>query len=128
VWRLDKITLYNEQKGDKLIMPRVKGIEVGAQEESRKTVMASGKIVKDVLGHRVSITAAWDYVPAETIKNLAALLLKNSFLWVEYPSPSGAASGFFEVAYPTMTVFGYKNGEAVWHNVTLEMTAKEVVR
>ncbi len=80
-----------------------------------------------MLGHRVSVTASWDYIPAGLVAKLATLLQKNSFLWIEYPSPSGPASGYFEITYPSMKVFGYKDGEAVWHDVTLEMLAKVVV-
>ena len=107
-------------------MPRVKAISVGAREESRRTTMVSGKTVKDVLGHRAIITASWDWLPASLAARLVLMLQQNSFLWVEYPSPTGPASGWFESSYPTMKVFCYRDGEAVWHEAVLELTAKEV--
>ena len=126
VWRLDRITLYNEARTEAIVMPRVKAIRVGAKEESRRTTMVSGKTVKDVLGYRTIINAEWDWLPVGLAAQLAVLLRHNSFLWVEYPSPTGPASGWFESSYPIMRVFCYKNSEAVWHEVALELTAKEV--
>ena len=126
VLQLDKIRISNMERTDTVVMPRVKTITVGAKEESKRTVMVSGKVVKDVLGHRTTIAAAWDWIPADTVAALSSLLRKNSFLWVEYPSPEGFAAGSFEVSYPSMNVFSYKNGEAVWHDVKLDMTAQEV--
>ena len=107
-------------------MPRVKDITVGAKEVANTVTMASGKVVKDVLGYRTTVTATWDYVPAATIMALLALMRSTPFLYVEYPSPSGDASGMFEAEYPTLTVFCYRSGVAVWHDVTLTMSAQEV--
>ena len=123
---MDRITIYNEARTESITMPRVKDISVGAREESQRTVMVSGKTIKDVLGHRAVITAAWDWLPAGLAAELVLLLQQNSFLWVEYPSPTGPASGWFEASYPSMKVFCYKGGEAVWHKASLELTAKEV--
>lgn len=108
-------------------MPRVKDIEVGADEESKKTTMASAKIVKDVIGYRPTVSASWDYVPADTIAELIAFIRTGDFLWVEYPSPTGDAEGYYDVEYPSCEVFCYKDGKAVWHNISLDMTAQEVV-
>ena len=124
---MDKIKISNMEHTGTITMPKIKAITVGAKEESRRTVMVSGKIVKDVLGHRTVINAAWDWVPAGLVSELSSMLKKNSFLWVEYPSPEGMRSGYFEISYPNMSVFCYKNGEALWHDVKLEMTAREVV-
>ena len=107
-------------------MPRVKDVAVGAKEVANTVTMASGKVVKDVLGYRTTITAAWDYVPAATIVTLLTLMRSSPFLFVEYPSPSGDASGTFEAEYPTLDVFCYRDGVAVWHNVSLSMEAQEV--
>lgn len=123
---MDRIKISNMDRTRTVVMPRVKTIVVGAKEESRRTVMVSGKTVKDVLGHRATIAAAWDWIPADVVAALSSLLRQNSFLWVEYPSPEGFNSGSFEIDYPSMSVFCYKNGEAVWHDVTLDMTAQEV--
>lgn len=123
---MDKITIYSADLSQSLTLPRVKDVQVGAKEVSNTVKMASGKVVKDMLGYRATITASWDWLPAGSIVTLAAILRENPFLFVEYPSPSGSASGWFEVEYPTMKVFTYKHGEAVWHGVNLSMTAQEV--
>jgi len=107
-------------------MPRIKGVTVGAEEVANTVTMASGKTVKDVLGYRTVITAAWDYVPAASITQMLALMRSSPFLYVEYPAPGGDESGLFEIEYPMLTVFTYKNGAAVWHGVTLKMSAQEV--
>ncbi len=88
--------------------------------------MASGKLVKDIVGYRASVKASWDYVPASAVAALVGILRGGGFCFVEYPSPSGDASGYFEIDYPTMSVFGFKNSIAVWHDVTLSMSAQEV--
>lgn len=124
---MDKIKIYNYEKTHSITMPRIKDITVGAEEESKKTTMASAKIVKDVIGYRPTVSASWDYIPAETIKELITLIRKGTFLWVEYPTPTGDDCGYFDIEYPKCNVFCYKNGIAVWHNVSLEMTAQEVV-
>lgn len=123
---MDKITIYSADLSQSLTLPRVKDVQVGAKEVSNTVKMASGKVVKDMLGYRAVVTASWDWLPAGSIVTLAALLRGNPFLYVEYPSPGGSATGWFEVEYPNMKVFAYKNGEAVWHGVTLSMTAQEV--
>lgn len=45
---------------------------------------------------------------------------------MEYPAPTGDANGNFEVDFPEMKIFSFKQGVAVWHDVTLKMTAQEV--
>ena len=107
-------------------MPRVKDITVGATEVANTVTMASGKVVKDMIGYRTTLQATWDFVPVDTLTALAVLLRSGGFFYVEYPAPSGDASGMFEIEYPTMTIFAYKNGTAVWHDVKLKMTAQEV--
>ncbi len=126
MWHLDRIIISNMSRTESITMPRIKNITVGAKEESRRSVMVSGKIVKDILGYRAIINANWDFIPVGLAAELSALLRQNSFVWVEYPSPTGFAEGWFEVEYPTLKVFCYKNGLAVWHDVSLEFTAKEV--
>lgn len=125
---MDKITIYSSDHRTSVKMPRVKEIQIGASEVSNTVKMASGKVVKDMIGHRTTIQASWDYVPAATLTALAVLLRSGGFFFVEYPSPTGDAEGIFEIEYPTMSVFQFKNGVAVWHNVQLKMTAQEVTR
>ena len=123
---MDKITIYSSDKSHSVTLPRVRDIEVGAEEESKTVTMASGKTVKDILGYRAKVTAVWDWIPADLVTELLNLLKTGVFLWVEYPAPSGNGAGFFSIEYPTLSVFCYKNSVPVWHDMTLSMTAQEV--
>ena len=124
---MDKITISTMDGGTRIVMPRVKDIQVGAEEVCNTVQMASGKIVKDMIGYRPTIAATWDYVPAATLQQLATVLRNDGFFYVSYPAPDGDAVGVFEIEYPQMRIFQYKNGIAVWHDVTLKMTSREVV-
>lgn len=107
-------------------MPRVKAVAVGGKEVSKIKTMASGKVVKDVTGYRETVSASWDYVPAETITSLLAMLKSGGFFQVSYPSPSGDASGLFSITYPTLGIFAFMGGIPIWHDVTLSMEAQGV--
>lgn len=123
---MDNITIYSSDKSHSVTLPRVRDIEVGAEEESKTVTMASGKTVKDILGYRTNITAVWDWIPADLVTELLNLLKTGAFLWVEYPAPDGSNAGFFSIEYPTLSVFCYHSGIPVWHDMTLSMTAQEV--
>lgn len=123
---MDKITIYSSDKSHSVTLPRVRDIEVGAEEESKTVTMASGKTVKDILGYRAKVTAVWDWIPADLVTELLNLLKTGAFLWMEYPAPDGSGAGFFSIEYPTLSVFCYKNSVPVWHDMTLSMTAQEV--
>jgi len=123
---MDKIKISSADRSVAIEMPRIKDISVGAVEVANTVTMASGKVVKDMIGYRATVEAVWDFVPASKLTALAALLRSGGFFFVEYPSPTGDASGMFEIEYPSMTVFAYKGGVAVWHDVKLNMTAQEV--
>ena len=105
-------------------MPKVKNVQVGGSEIAISKQMASGKIVKAVLGIRAKITASWDFVPADTIAAVLALLKAGGFFEVQYPSPSGDAIGVYSIDYPTLGVFAFISGVPVWHNVILTMESQ----
>jgi len=123
---MDKIKISSADRSASVVMPRIKDISVGATEVANTVTMASGKVVKDMIGYRATIQATWDYVPVTTLTALATLLRSGGFFSVEYPAPAGDTSGMFEIEYPSMSIFAYKNGVAVWHDVQLKMTAQEV--
>ena len=123
---MDKIKISSADRSVSVEMPHIKDITVAAAEVANTVTMASGKVVKDMIGYRVTIQATWDYVPAAVLTALATLLRSGGFFYVEYPAPTGDAGGMFEIEYPSMSIFAYKNGIAVWHDVKLKMTAQEV--
>lgn len=108
-------------------MPKIRDISVGGEEVSTSTTMASGRVVKDVVGYRRTVTASWDYVPAESITALLGLLRQGGFYTVTYTDPKdGETSGVFDIDPPTLDIFAYRGGAPIWHNVSLTMTAQEV--
>lgn len=122
---MDKITISNGVTT--ITMPRVR-ISVGGEEVCKESTMASGKRVKDVKGYRAVIAAAWDWLPAETITALHAMLRGGGYFSVTYPDPvDGQKTGSFSVSYPTTKIFRFAGTEARWHDVSLTMTAQEVV-
>ena len=125
---MDKITIYSADMESSIVLPRVKDVQVGATEVANKVTMASGKVVKDMIGYRTTVQASWDYLPADILAALAVLLRSGGFFYVEHPSPTGDMSGTYEIAYPTMSIFAFKDGVAVWHNVQLKMTGQGVIQ
>lgn len=109
-------------------MPLVRAITYGGDVVAKETTMASGKVVRDVIGFRPNVRAQWDWVPADTIKALNSLLQQGGFFQVTYPTPDGEKTESMTVPFPSMDVFTYRNGIPMWHNITLTMTAQEVIR
>jgi hypothetical protein len=111
-----------------ITMPKVRKVSVGGKEVAKEVTMASGKMVKDVIGHRAVIAAEWDYVPANTMAALVNLLRAGGYFTVGYPDPDGTdKSGSFSISYPQNKIFKFVSGVPMWHGVQLVMTAQEVV-
>jgi len=109
-------------------MPQVKAVSVSGEEVANETIMASGKMIKDVIGHRAVVNAEWDYVPAATMVSLINLLRQGGYFTVTYPDPDGTdKSGKFSVSFPKTKIFKFVSGVGLWHGVFLTMTAQEVV-
>ena len=89
---MDKIRISAADRSVSVEMPRIKDITVGATEVANTVTMASGKVVKDMIGYRATIQATWDYVPVTTLTALATLLRSGGFFYVEYPAPTGDTS------------------------------------
>ena len=123
---MDKIKI--SKNGIEIEMPQVRKITVGGEEVANEITMASGKRVKEMIGHRTVITAEWDWLPAQTITDLHALLRHGGYFLVEYPDPAvGDAAGMFSISYPETKIFKFNGTEPRWHGVSLTMTAQEVV-
>ena len=123
---MDKIKI--SKNGIEIEMPRVRKITVGGEEVANEITMASGKRVKEMIGHRTVVTAEWDWLPAKTITDLHALLRQGGYFQAEYPDPAiGDATGMFSISYPETKIFKFNGIEPRWHGVSLTMTAQEVV-
>ena len=122
VWHLDNIVI------DGIEMPRTKSIEIGGEYESKETTMASGKIVRDVIGWRTELTAEWEWVPAGLLAQLVPIARSGEFVTIQYPDSTGEdASGVFSIEIGEQKVFKFVDGEPMWYNVQLTATAQEVV-
>lgn len=90
--------------------------------------MASGKKVKEVIGHRTVVNAEWDAVPADTMAALHTMLRKGGYFTVSYPDPAeGDVTASFSISYPTSKIFKFNGTVAYWHGVSLKMTAQDVI-
>lgn len=122
MWHLDNITIAG------IAMPRTKSIEIGGEYESKETTMASGKIVRDVIGWRTEITAEWEWVPAGLLSQLVPIARSGQFVTIQYPDSTGAdTSGVFSIEIGDQKVFKFVDGVPMWYNVQLTATAQEVV-
>lgn len=123
---MDHITISSPDGGERIQMPPTRQLSLAPKEECRELQMASGRMVKEVIGVRQTITASWDWVPAETIARLCALLNRGGYFRVEYPAPEGDRAELCGITPPAPRVFRYKDGVARWHDITLTMTGQEV--
>ena len=122
MWHLDNIVIGGIE------MPRTKTIEIGGEYESKETTMASGKIVRDVIGWRTALTAEWEWVPAGLLAQLVPIARSGQFVTIQYPDSIGTdTSGVFSIEIGEQKVFKFVNGEPMWYNVQLTATAQEVV-
>lgn len=110
-----------------LEMPRTKTLEVGGSYESQEATMASGKIVRDVLGWRVELSATWEWVPAELLAQIVQLARSGQFVTISYPDSTGqTVSGAFTIEIGNQKIFKFVDGVPVWYNVELNATAQGV--
>lgn len=110
-------------------MPRTKTLEVGGYYESKEATMASGKIVRDVLGWRREITASWEWVPAGLLSQLVPIVRGGAFVQIDYPDSDGKeASGLFAVEIGNQKIFKFVNGVPMWYGVELKATSQEVLK
>jgi hypothetical protein len=124
---LDKIKITKASEGLVLELPRTKKIQISGANESIQATMASGKKVSDIIGHRISITAEYDYLPAVTMTTLMTIIRSGGYCLVEYPDITGYASGMFEVSVPSPGIFKFRDNVPIWHGAVLTFTAQEVI-
>lgn len=110
-------------------MPRTRSIVYKEEAVAYEVEMASGKIVQDIMGVRPSFTATFDYIPADTLKDILGLLRNGGFFTVLYPSPLGADEvGVFKIEENAgQKVFKFVNGQPMWHGMTLNFTSQVVI-
>lgn len=111
-----------------IAMPRTRTLEIGGAYESKEVTMASGKVVRDVLGWRTELTATWEWLPAGLLAQLVPIARNGQFVDIQYPDSTGeTASGKFSIEIGNQKIFKFQNGEPYWYNVELNANAQEVV-
>lgn len=90
--------------GVSVTMPLVRAITYGGDVVAKETTMASGKVVRDVIGFRPTVRADWDWVPADTIKALNSLLQQGGFFQVTHPTPNGEKTESMTVPFPNIAL------------------------
>ena len=96
--------------------------------EGTASVMADGTETFDVVGFRGKVTYRYDYVPQSVFDVLMPLLRQHRYLFATVLDIDNVEKkSRYSIAYPTAEAFKLtKDGGAVWHNVTITLTAKEV--
>ncbi len=108
-------------------MPRTRTLEVGGEEVVREATMASGKLVRDVIGWRQILSASWEWLPVEVLAAVTALTRTCAFVEIIFPDPvQGVSRGMFRIDIGNAKVFKFSDGEPRWYNVNLQATAQEV--
>lgn len=111
-----------------IVFPVTTNISHGGELEGSETKMADGSLAYDVLGFRAAVTYKYDYLPQIVFDALIPLLRGHRYLTatvLDVDNEEKTAS--YSVSYPTAEAFKLtKDGKAVWHNVEIKLTAKEV--
>ena len=124
---LDRITIYSNDGVTSVTMPRCRPT-ISTEDVSITATMASGKMVEDLIGTRIAISAKYGYVPAADILTLQRIVREGGFHRVTAPGVDGDIDAKFKITPPSYDVFKYIDGVPMWCNVTLKMTAQEVTR
>lgn len=126
---MQNIRIYSKDETVGYTLPKVRAITVGGENVKKEIQMAAGNIVQYVQGFRPSITAEFDYFPAALLSQVISLIRQGGWFLVEYPDPSGQdKSGYFSITPSAMGVFCYRNGNPMWHGLTLTFVSREVER
>ena len=108
-------------------MPKTKTLEIGGNYEAIETTMASGKVVRDIIGWRTELSATWEWVPAGLLAQLVPIVRQGGFVEIQYPDSTGEdVVAMFSVEIGNQKIFKFVDGEPMWYNVELSATAQEV--
>ena len=109
-------------------MPRTRSLEVGGEIVAVEAQMASGNLVRDVIGWRTVLTASWDWLPQDTLAAVVAAARGGGYIEITYPDPSGSdITADFKIEIGTQKTFKFVDGAPMWYGVQLTATAREVV-
>lgn len=129
MWLLDNIRIFKKDGVAFIDLPRTKNITYLDKPIVYETEMASGRLVQDIMGVRPTITAVFEYIPSETLKEVLELLRAGGFFNVTYPTPTGETrEGMFKIVEGTgQKIFKFVNGKPMWYGLSLTFTSQEVI-
>lgn len=108
-------------------MPRTRTLEVGGEYEANTATMASGKVVKDIIGWRTILTASWEWLPADILTAIVTAARIGNFVTITYPDVTGkTVSKKFAIEIGNQKIFKFIKDTPMWYNVELTATAQEV--
>lgn len=101
--------------------------EIEYEEVGTTKVMASGRMVKDVIGFRPVLIIPTGYVELSDVVTLKRMINSGKFLRVTYPGVGGDESRMFHISPPRFKSFRYSDdGVGIWYGVELHCQAQEV--
>lgn len=111
-----------------VVFPKTRKISHGGELSGKETTMSDGTLVFDAIGFRKSITYEYDYLPQSVFDVLIPMLRGHRYVTATYLDLDNVEkTASFNVAYPTAQAFKITpDGGAVWHKVTINLTAKKV--
>lgn len=103
--------------------------ELRPSEISKSATMASGRLVKDIVGYKDVLEIPVGYLSLTDMAKLRDMIKRNKgLLEISYPTPNGDRVAQFLVEQPAYTPFDYdEDGVSVWKGVTIYATSVEVV-
>lgn len=111
-----------------IAMPRTRSLTIGGDYEAKESTMASGKVVRDVVGWRVKLQADWEWLPAGVLAQIVVAARSGGFIEIRYPDSTGAdTAGLFSIEIGSQKIFKFVDGAPYWYNVSLTASAQEVI-
>lgn len=124
---MEQLKIYSKDEGTAYELPKA-DLKMGGTNVSTEIQMAAGNLVEYVQGFRPTITATWDYFPAELLAQITGLIRRGGWFRVDYPDLDGAdKTGYFKVTASEMGVYAYIDGMPYWHGLTLTFVSREVL-
>lgn len=111
-----------------IVFPVTTKIRHGGELEGTENKMADGSLVFDVLGFRHVVTYEYDYLPQVVFDALVPLIRSHRYITAKVLDVNNREKNAqYSVIYPTAEALKLtSDGRAMWHNVEIKLTAKEV--
>lgn len=94
---------------------------------AKTATMASGRVVRDVIGERIDLDIPTGWLSAENLSLLRRMIRGSAVLTIRYPDMDGDATGRFFIDMPDFKTFRYgADGVTIWYGVTLHAEGAEV--